>query len=196
MKLIGVIAICFIYSGFFTYAHADGHGGSIMDALENDPRFSSFTNAVSNSGTEQLFSEQSKLPKTIYVPTNDAFNNLPAGIKNAIGRKDVARKLVRTHYFVGTYENLAEGQQMTRVNIEGDLIEIYQAKDLYVKDMVVRNREIAVGNSKIVPIDCVMFLQPSDTDYRLTTAQKNKYPITTCCLRTEAEVSAFLGDIN
>ena len=196
MKFATFITICLMCNGFFSSAYADGHSAHILGVIENDPRFSSFTDAVANSGMEKLLSEETKVPKTIYVPTDDAFKNLPPSIKNAIGRKEIARKLVRTHYFVGTYENLAEGQRMTRVNVEGDLIQIYQAKDLYVKDMVVRNKEISVGNSKIVPIDCVMFLQPSDTDYRLTAEQQRQYPITTCCLRTEAEVSAFLKDLN
>ena len=195
MKFARFMVIGLICIGFFGSAYADGHNASILEAIENDPRFSSFSDAVGTSGLEQLFSKQSKLPKTIYVPTNDAFNNLPSSIKNAVGNEQVARKLVRTHYFVGTYENLAEGQEANRVNIEGDLIRIYQAKDLYVKDMVVRNNEISVGNSKIVPIDCVMFLQPSNTDFRLSAQQRDQYPITTCCLRTEAEVTAFLNDL-
>ena len=103
---------------------------------------------------------------------------------------------MRTHYFMGSLETLAEGQEMTSVNIDGDLVRIYQAKDLFVKDMVVRKDAIRVGNSTIVPTDCVMFLQPSSTDYRLTPADREKFPITTCCLRTEAEVSQFLKGLN
>jgi uncharacterized surface protein with fasciclin (FAS1) repeats len=196
MKLVRWIAISFICNVGFGSAYADGHNGFILKALENDRRFSTFTDAVATSGLEQLFSKETKVPKTIYVPTDAAFENLPMEIKNAIHRKEVARKLVRTHYFVGSIENLAEGQEISRVNIEGDLIKIYQAKDLFVKDMVVTKRAFSVGNSEIVPIDCVMFLQPSDTDYRLSAETRNKYPITTCCLRTEAEVNAFLDDLN
>jgi uncharacterized surface protein with fasciclin (FAS1) repeats len=196
MKFVKLMIMCFLCNGFFSSAYADGHEGFILGVLENDPRFSSFSEAVQTSGLQQLFSEETKFAKTIYVPTEDAFNNLSPKIKNAIDRQDFARKLVRTHYFVGTYEDLAEGQEMNRVNIDGKLVRVYKEKDLYVKDMIVRNKEISVGNSKIVPIDCVMFLQPSDTDFRLSAQARKQYPITTCCLTTEAEVTAFLNDLN
>ena len=195
MKLVNLIVMFLVSSSFFSLAIADGHGSKLMHALENDTRFSSFVDVVGQSGMERILSEESAFSRTIYVPTDAAFNNLPAQIKNSVGEKAIARKLVRTHYFIGTHEKLAEGQQVKRVNVEGDVIQIYQAKDLYVKDMIVKNREIVVGNSTIVPIDCVMFLQPSDTDYRLSADTKSQYPLTTCCLRTEAEVTAFMDDL-
>ena len=74
----------------------------------------------------------------------------------------------------------------------GDQIRIEQEKNLFVKDMIVQSDPIMVGRNKIVPIECVMFVQPSISDYRLSLEQQQEYPITSCCIRTIAEVSAFV----
>jgi len=194
-----MITMCLMLSSFCYPSYANDHEGFILDALKKDGRFKSFSEAIVNSGLEQLFSEETKSPKTIYVPTDVAFNNLPDEVKNAlanVGNTAAARKLVRTHYFIGAYDKLEEGQEMKTVNIDGDLVRIYQAKDLFVKDMIVQDQEILVGNSKVIPINCVMFLQASSTDYRLSLETRNEFPVTTCCLRTEAEVSQFMKGLN
>ena len=40
-----------------------------------------------------------------------------------------------------------------------------------------------------------MFLQNSDNDYRLDLETRNKYSMTTCCLRTNKEVDEFVDGI-
>jgi uncharacterized surface protein with fasciclin (FAS1) repeats len=188
-----------MFSFFCSPSYANDHEGFILGVLKNDARFKNFSNAVENSGLEQLFSKETKTPKTIYVPTDEAFNNLPDEVKEALSNMEnsaAARKLVRTHYFIGSHQKLEEGEAVKSVNIDGKLIRVYQAKELFVKDMIVQKQEILVGNSKIIPIDCVMFLQPSSTDYRLSLETRNEYPITTCCLKTQAEVSQFMKGLD
>lgn len=199
MTIFRMISMCLMFSFFCSPSYANDHEGFILGVLKNDARFKNFSNAVENSGLEQLFSKETKTPKTIYVPTDEAFNNLPDEVKEALSNMEnsaAARKLVRTHYFIGSHQKLEEGEAVKSVNIDGKLIRVYQAKELFVKDMIVQKQEILVGNSKIIPIDCVMFLQPSSTDYRLSLETRNEYPITTCCLKTQAEVSQFMKGLD
>ena len=40
-------------------------------------------------------------------------------------------------------------------------------------------------------INCVMFVQPSEEDNRLSQSQK-EFPITSCCMRTNSEIDLWL----
>ena len=91
-----------------------------------------------------------------------------------------------------TTDNMKAGDYFMTTNINGDQIRIEQAKALFVKDMVIQSQSIRVGQSKIVPIECVMFVQPSKSDHRLSSSQQEQFPITSCCLRTVKEVKAFV----
>ncbi len=81
------------------------------------------------------------------------------------------------------------------VNLDGKILEIYQGDDIYVKDMVITEKDIPVNNGIIHSIECVMFVQPSIEDKRLDLETRNKFSITSCCMQTEQEVEAFLSDI-
>ena len=58
--------------------------------------------------------------------------------------------------------------------------------------MVIQSDKIKVGKNEIIPVECVMFVQPSITDNRLTLEQQEQFRITSCCLRTVKEATAFL----
>ena len=48
----------------------------------------------------------------------------------------------------------------------------------------------------IVPVGCVMFIQPSFSDNRLNDKQKDESLITSCCLLTDEEIIALSNDYN
>ena len=76
-----------------------------------------------------------------------------------------------------------------------EILKIYQGDDLYVKDMVITEKDLNVDNGIIHSIECVMFVQPSVEDKRLDLETRNKYSITSCCMRTDLEVDMFLSDV-
>jgi uncharacterized surface protein with fasciclin (FAS1) repeats len=179
-------------------AFADGHQKSMWDVIVNDGRFSTFAVMVENAGVQNLFDERNKINATLYVPTNEAFTTMPESANSALRipvNKGPLTKLIKSHYFVGTQSNMKPGDYYIARNINGDQIKIAQESDLFVKDMVVRAEPIKVGRSKIIPVDCVMFVQPSSTDYRLSREQQEQSAITSCCLRSMKEVAAFLSTI-
>ena len=57
--------------------------------------------------------------------------------------------------------------------------------------MVVVQENLIGDNGVVHMIDCVMYVQPSSDDDRLTQEIKEKYPITSCCMHNEAEINSF-----
>ena len=77
------------------------------------------------------------------------------------------------------------------MTLDGSLYYTYDAKDLFVKDIVVQGKVTFAGNFTIIPVNCVMFLQQSSKDYRLDKAIQDKYKLTSCCLQTPEEYETF-----
>lgn len=176
-------------------ALADHHKKTLWDVITNDDRFSTFAVMVEGANVEYLFNGKTMINATVYIPTNDAFDTMPQAMNAALRfaeNREPLIKLIKSHYFIGTANNMEEGDYLMTTNINGDQVRIEQEKNLWVKDMVIQSEPIMVGDNKIVPVDCVMFVQPSTSDYRLNVQQQEDYLITSCCLRTMNEVAAFV----
>ena len=153
---------------------------------------------VEKAGLENLFNGKVNINATVYIPTNEAFETMPESIVSAFRVaefKGPLIKLIQSHYFVGTNNKLKEGEYLITTNINGDKVRIEQNKQLYVKDMIIQDDPIKVGKNKIIPVKCVMFVQPSITD-RLALEQQEQFRITSCYLRTVKEAVAFLKSNN
>ena len=74
------------------------------------------------------------------------------------------RKLLLNHVFAGTSGDNVKSSGTLTVNLDGKILKIYQGDDLYVKDMVITEKDINVKNGIIHSIECVMFVQPSVED--------------------------------
>ena len=167
----------------------------MWDVITNDSRFATFAVMVEKAGVENLFNGKVNVNATVYIPTNEAFETMPESIVSAFRTaefKGPLIKLIQSHYFVGTNNNLKEGEYLITTNINGDKVRIEQNNQLFVKDMVIQSEKIKVGKNEIIPVECVMFVQPSITDNRLTLEQQEQFRITSCCLRTIREATAFL----
>ncbi len=201
MKLLNCFIFCLISLSLLKFCSANDHVNNsdfLLKALDNDPRFSVFTKGIKDSGLAKIFSKQTKIPRIVYAPTDTAFKNLPNSLSSVIESSDnigIMRKLVRTHIFVGDMNSVGSEEKNDDLEVDGKLVRIYKTKDLYVKDMVVIGEQIRVGNSVIVPVDCVMYLQHSRDDARLASDVRSSYPLTTCCLFTEEEVTDFIDGL-
>ena len=58
------------------------------------------------------------------------------------------------------------------------------------------NENTSADNGVIHEINCVMFVQQSQKDDRLTRSQKDKFPITSCCMQTDDEIDSWLSSVN
>ena len=200
MKLLKVLGIVMFFSMSIANAGHHEEGNSyMMAALEATGQHNILISAIKAAGLEKLFSEQSKVPRTLYAPNDEAFKKLPKALSDELfvkNNKKAVRKLLFNHVFAGSHsgENVKSEGTLT-VNLDGKILKIYKQGDLYVKDMVITEKDIAVKNGIIHSIECVMFVQPSDTDSRLDLETQNKFSLTSCCMRTDLEVNSFLGDV-
>ena len=59
----------------------------------------------------------------------------------------------------------------------------------------IKKKAIIKDDIEIVPVNCVMYLQPSFSDDRLSTLEKRKSLVTSCCILSDQEIDNFMkGD--
>ena len=63
---------------------------------------------------------------------------------------------------------------------------------MFVKDIVNQETNLIKNHHTIIPVKCVMFLQLSAEDNRLSTREQDNSLVTSCCLLTDDEVDTFL----
>jgi len=200
-KVVFLSKIFFIFLiGFTSIVRADedkNYNSYMVKALSETGKHGILLNAIKESGLEKLFGTDSKVPRTLYAPTDDAFNKLPQILSDEFfvkNNKNAIIKLLLNHVFAGMHSNETLTADQT-VNLDGKILKINRDNDLFVKDMVKTEKDIMVNNGVIHSIECVMFVQPSIEDKRLDLETRNKFSITSCCMQTDLEVEAFLSDI-
>jgi len=200
MKVLKGLFIAMFFSVSIASAgHHEEENSYMLQALEKTGQHTILISAIKAAGLEKLFTEQSKVPRTLYAPNDEAFKKLPEALSNEFfvkNNKKAIRKLLLNHVFAGAHsgDNVKSSGTLT-VNLDGKILKIYQGDDLYVKDMVITENDISVDNGVIHSIECVMFVQPSVEDSRLDLETRNKFSMTSCCMRSALEVEAFLSDV-
>jgi uncharacterized surface protein with fasciclin (FAS1) repeats len=200
MKLLKGLFIAMFFSVSIASAgHHEEENSNMMQALEKTGQHTILISAIKAAGLEKLFTQKSKVPKTLYAPNDEAFKKLPKALSDEFfveNNKKAIRKLLLNHVFAGSHsgDNAKPSGTLT-VNLDGKILKIYQGDDLYVKDMVITENDISVDNGVIHSIECVMFVQPSLEDSRLDLETRNKFSMTSCCMRSDLEVEAFLSDV-
>jgi len=200
MKLLKGLFIAMFFSVSIASAgHHEEENSNMMQALEKTGQHTILISAIKAAGLEKLFTQKSKVPKTLYAPNDEAFKKLPKALSDEFfvkNNKKGIRKLLLNHVFAGSHsgDNAKPSGTLT-VNLDGKILKIYQGDDLYVKDMVITENDISVDNGVIHSIECVMFVQPSLEDSRLDLETRNKFSMTSCCMRSDLEVEAFLSDV-
>ena len=82
-------------------------------------------------------------------------------------------------------------QITTELTVSNKPIKLYRSENLFVKDVVIVKEDIIAENGVVHIIDCIMFIQPSSQDNRLSSSQQDSFPITSCCMQTESEISLW-----
>ena len=123
--------LCILVLYFSSVAYADHHEGNqsyMMKALEQTGDHSILITAIKKSGLEKLFSQDSKVPRTLYAPTDEAFNKLPQILSDEFfvkNNKNALRKLILNHVFAGTHstDNVKATGTLT-VNLDGKILKM------------------------------------------------------------------------
>ena len=182
---------------FFIF-HFDLKAKGIITTIRENPDLSIFYSYINNTELEATLQQKFPWNWTIFVPNNKAFDALPKKVYDKILSDTSLRKmLIMDHILIGEKSSGDLNSKITEeITVTSKPIQIYKRESLYVKDMVVVNENTSANNGVVHEINCVMFVQPSEEDDRLTKLQKNKFPITSCCMETESEIDSWLSSVN
>jgi len=201
MKLLNFLLIL-LFSSYISKSYADNHE-EILNYLNKSDEYSYFFKLIKKANYEKLFIKEAKFKKVLYIPNNDAFDRLPLRLKQYIWDEtdnEAAKKIIKTHLFTGSVKQVFKDPTkkvviLERFELNGERVKIYSNSDLFVKDMVNKKKMIVKDNIEIIPVSCVMYLQPSFSDYRLSSEEKRESFITSCCMLSDYEIDNFIkGD--
>ena len=163
---------------------AAGNHSTFINILESNPLFLSIIN--------------NSVKATIFAPTDEAFKKMPNSFKTDLKNNNikVTTKLILSHIFSGDSleKDNAKNKGMV-LSLDGSIYYTYEAGDLFVKDIIIQGEPFKVDNFRVIPVECVMFLQQSSKDKRLDSKIREKFELTTCCLQTELEFNEFYKDL-
>jgi uncharacterized surface protein with fasciclin (FAS1) repeats len=170
----------------------------IVSIIRENPNLSTFYSYINNTELEATLQQKFPWNWTIFVPNNKAFDALPKKVYDKILSDTSLRKmLIMDHILIGEKSSGDLNSKITEeITVTSKPIQLYKRESLYVKDMVVVNENTSANNGVVHEINCVMFVQPSEEDDRLTKLQKDKFPITSCCMKTEEEINSWLKSVN
>ena len=170
----------------------------IVEIIRENPNYSTFYSYINNTELEATLQQKFPWNWTMFVPNNKAFEALPKKVYDQILSDTSLRKmLILDHILIGQKTSGNLNSKMTEeITVTNKSIQLYKRESLYVKDMVVVNENTSADNGVVHEINCVMFVQPSQEDDRLTRLQKDKFPITSCCMQTDNEIDLWLSAVN
>ena len=163
---------------------------NVYDIIAKNSNLSTFKDYLDKTGLDKVLQKKIPYNWTIYAPTNNAFENTPKELEKSILKDTYYSKRLFTDHIL-TKEILASDvtdQITTELTVSNKPIKLYRSENLFVKDVVIVKEDIIAENGVIHIIDCIMFIQPSFQDSRLSPSQKDSFPITSCCMQTENEV--------
>ena len=201
MKLFKFLLIFFFLS-LISRSYSDGHLG-VLNYLKDSDEYSYFFKLIKKANYEKLFIKEAKFKKVLYIPDNDAFDRLPLRLQKYIWDEtdnEAAKKIIKTHLYTGSVKQVFKDPNkkvviVERLELNGEKVKIYSNSDLFVKDMVNKKKAIIKGDIEIIPVSCVMYLQPSFSDDRLSALEKKESFVTSCCMLSDKEIDSFMkGD--
>ena len=201
MKIFKFLFILLSIS-FICKSYSNDHN-EILNYLKESDKYSYFFKLIKKANYERLFMKEAKFKKVLYVPDNDAFDRLPLRLQKYIwDEKDneAAKKIIKTHLYTGSVKQVFKDPNkkvviVERFELNGEKIKIYSNSDLFVKDIVNKKKVIIKDDIEVIPVSCVMYLQPSFSDDRLSSLEKRESLVTSCCMLSDKEIDSFIqGD--
>ena len=163
---------------------------NVYDIISKNSNLSTFKDYLDKTGLDRVLQKKIPYNWTVYAPSNKAFENTPKELEKLI-LKDIyySKRLLTDHILTKEIQASDFTDQITtELTVSNKPIKLYRSENLFVKDVVVVKEDIIAENGVIHIIDCIMFIQPSFQDSRLSPSQKDSFPITSCCMQTENEV--------
>jgi len=138
--------------------NGDLNNGSIVEAADA-AGFTTFVTVVKDAGLESTLNEGG--PYTVFAPTNEAFEKLPAGtLDNLENNKELVNNVLTYHVVSGEYRaaNLADMSNPVLTTLEGGTLPVNVTEDgnITVGNATVVTSNIAADNGVIHGIDEVL----------------------------------------
>ena len=166
---------------------------NVLDVIYNNKDLTTFNLYLEKTGLDRVLEKKLPWNWTIFAPSNKAFNEAPEMLKDEILNDEFfSKNLLMDHIMTGHKTSLDIDEKVTtQITVSNKPLQIYKSRNLFVKDMVVVQENLIGDNGVVHMIDCIMYVQPSSEDERLTKEIMEKYPITSCCMHNEAEINSF-----
>ena len=182
--------IIFFYLLFFSTITLSKN---VLDVISNNKDLTTFNSYLEKTGLDRVLEKKLPWNWTIFAPSNKAFKQAPKLLKDEILNDEFfSKNLLMDHIMTGHKTRLDIDEKVTtQITVSNKPLQIYKSRNLFVKDMVVVQENLIGDNGVVHMIDCIMYVQPSSDDDRLTQEIKEKYPITSCCMHNQAEIDSF-----
>jgi len=184
--------IIILLSIFLLLNKTEVNSKSINDLIEDNPELSTFRDFLDETGLYNLLNQDLPWDWTIFAPSNDAFKKAPEKLKKDIlSNKFFSQNLFMDHILAKNKTSRDINEMTTEVTISNKKVQLYKTNSLHVKDMIIIKEDLTAINGVIHIIDCIMFVQPSFQDGRLSEQLKEKYSLTSCCFQNKEEVALW-----
>jgi len=166
---------------------------NVYEIISRNADLSIFKNYLDKTGLDDVLKKKIPYDWTIYAPSNKAFKNIPNELEEQILSDSYFTKRLFTDHILAkeVVGSKLTDQITTELTVSNKPVELYKSESLFIKDVVIIKEDLLASNGVIHIIDCIMFIQPSFQDDRLSTVQKDSFPITSCCMQTSDEVSLW-----
>ena len=167
---------------------------NIVEIIKEDSELSVFYSHLKKTGLDEILQKNLPWKWTIFAPTNKAFEATPERVKKEILSNDLYNKnIIMDHMLTGQKTSLNVGEEISvEVTVSDKALPIYKRGSLFVKDMIVIKENSESENGTVHKINCIMYVQPSVDDSRLTDIEKKDFPITSCCMRSNEEINEWI----
>jgi uncharacterized surface protein with fasciclin (FAS1) repeats len=139
------------------------HGQTVVDIIVNSPDHEILETAVIAAGLDGALSGEG--PFTVFAPTDDAFNALPAGTIEALLNDIPTLTSILTYHVAGVNAlstDLTDGQEVVTLNGESVTVTI-NADGVFINDAQVTVADLVAENGVVHVIDAVL-LPPAESN--------------------------------
>ncbi|MEH2136673.1 fasciclin domain-containing protein [Nostoc sp.] len=128
---------------------------NIIDTANNNGSFKTLVAAIQAAGLEGTLNGNG--PFTVFAPTDEAFNKLPAGTVDAL-LKDIPKlkKILTYHVVSGKVLAADVAKLKTAKTVEGSDVKIDASNGVKINDAKVATADVAADNGVIHVIDTVL----------------------------------------
>ena len=169
---------------------------TVYNLISTKPELSKFKEYLDKTGLANILKIKKSYSWTIFAPNNEAFKNVPDELQEIILVNNFYTKSLFMDHILSSRTSSDDVSKMPKkeMTISNKTLQIQKTEDLFVKDMIVKEEDLTAENGIVHIINCIMFVQPSSQDIRLTDKQKKRFPITSCCMQTKNEALTWISN--